>query len=464
MVARPTAGAAGTLPRSLKPRPRAVPSLLATSPRVLPPATGGAGGAGGGAAAEAIARPAHHTDAGFVNPWPSYKEFGWRDFLTGVLPNTRALDTYALPVVTPDWRAVAAPREACQAVWMGHASFLVQAGGWNMLTDPVFSVRASPVQFMGPARYTPPPCAVDELPPLHAVLFSHNHYDHIDSGTVAALLDKEARELEARGRSAVAGSGDAVDGYPQQPYGGTTYICPLRVGRLLVSLGIPQDRIVELDWWQSTHVGREPRGVVPLPPAASPATPAPTHASLPTITAVPAQHQSARTPFDRNATLWCGYAVHVPQALVPGAPPVSWYFSGDTGYRTAPPGVEPLSAAEAALPRCPAFAEVGARHGPFDLAFLPLGAYSPRWFMSSFHASPEDAVQMHLDLRARRSVGMHWGAFPLTDEPIEEPPARLAVARAAAGLPDDAFVAVHAGALIGATAGVQPPTALARAC
>jgi hypothetical protein len=90
--------------------------------------------------------------------------------------------------------------------------------------------------------------------------------------------------------------------------------------------------------------------------------------------------------------------------------------------------------------------------GPFDLALLPIGAYSPRAFMSAFHASPEDAVAMHGDLRARRSVGMHWGAFPLTDEPVEEPPVRLAAAAAAAGLPPGEFVAVWPGGTVAADA------------
>jgi N-acyl-phosphatidylethanolamine-hydrolysing phospholipase D len=77
------------------------------------------------------------------------------------------------------------------------------------------------------------------------------------------------------------------------------------------------------------------------------------------------------------------------------------------------------------FPVCPSFAEIGNRFGPFDAAFLPIGAYSPRFFMSAIHCSPEDAVGIHLAVRAKRSIGMHWGTFKLTDEAIMEPPVRL---------------------------------------
>jgi len=133
---------------------------------------------------------------------------------------------------------------------------------------------------------------------------------------------------------------------------------------------------------------------------------------------------------------------------------VRFYFSGDTGYRYVAEGIEPLSREEAAAPACPAFQAIGARYGPVHLAGLPIGAYSPRFFMSSFHASPEDAVAMHAAVRVvGRSVGMHWGAFPLTDEPIEEPPRRLQSACTRAGLAPGAFVAVRPGAIVGARAG-----------
>lgn len=294
------------------------------------------------------------------------------------------------------------------------------------MTDPQFSKRASPVQFAGPERFTPSPCTVDQLPPLHAAFISHNHYDHLDYGSVQAILAKETADLA----KAKEGKGHGLPG--QQPFTGTTWFVPLRVSANLISMGVRKERIVELDWWQSGQLlGTDP-------------------SISPTITAVPAQHQSARYPWDRNATLWCGFVVETP---MPGAAaPVRWYFSGDTGYRSVPPGALPGSAEERSVPTCPAFREIGEKYGAIDLALLPIGAYSPRHFMSSFHASPEDAVDMHVDVRAARSIGMHWGTFLMTDEPIEEPPARLASAAKAKGLAQDAFVAIKHGQVYSPTA------------
>ena len=136
------------------------------------------------------------------------------------------------------------------------------------------------------------------------------------------------------------------------------------------------------------------------------------------------------------------------------------FFSGDTGYRAVPqttPPIAPGSPEEDALPSCPAFKEVGDKYGPFDLSLLPIGAYSPRVFMSSFHASPEDAVAMHIDLKSKRSIGMHWGAFPLTDEPIEEPPERLKKDLARRGLGPDEFIAVWPGGTVSSDSGPLAP-------
>ncbi len=99
---------------------------------------------------------------------------------------------------------------------------------------------------------------------------------------------------------------------------------------------------------------------------------------------------------------------------------------------------------------------MGRTLGPIDLSLLPIGAYAPREIMASVHASPEDAVGMHLDTRSVRSIGMHWGTFPLTPEPTHEPVTRLAAAALKARLPSDAFVAVKVGATVGATEGAAP--------
>lgn len=130
----------------------------------------------------------------------------------------------------------------------------------------------------------------------------------------------------------------------------------------------------ELDWWQQTRIG-------PV-----------------TVCFVPAQHWSRRSLSDENATLWGGFVVEGSSARI--------YHSGDTAYFTG-------------------FADIGQRCGPIDAALLPIGAYAPQWFMGKQHMNPEEAVRACGDLGARHLVAMHWGTFPLTDEPLDEPPARL---------------------------------------
>jgi L-ascorbate metabolism protein UlaG (beta-lactamase superfamily) len=145
---------------------------------------------------------------------------------------------------------------------------------------------------------------------------------------------------------------------------------------------------VELDWWDGIDLAGA------------------------RVTYVPAQHFSSRGLYDRNKSLWGGFVVEAAGAVV--------YFAGDSGY-------------------CPHFAEIGRRFPRIDLALLPIGAYEPRWFMRQQHINPEEAVRAHLDLGARRSLGMHFGTFQLTDEAIDAPVMALREARLQAGLSQDEF-------------------------
>jgi L-ascorbate metabolism protein UlaG (beta-lactamase superfamily) len=145
---------------------------------------------------------------------------------------------------------------------------------------------------------------------------------------------------------------------------------------------------VECDWWQSVEIAGA------------------------RVTYVPAQHFSSRGLHDRNRSLWGGFVVEARGAVV--------YFAGDSGY-------------------CPHFAEIGAMFPRIDLALLPIGAYEPRWFMRQQHMNPEEAVRAHLDLRPRRSLGMHFGTFQLTDEAIGAPVIALRAARVRRGVPDAEF-------------------------
>ena len=261
--------------------------------------------------------------------------------------------------------AAVAPGQVA-VTFIGHSTFLVRTATCVMITDPVFTTHAGPFGRMGPRRARPPAIAPSALPPVDLVLLSHNHYDHFQPSSLALFPDA----------SIVTTLG--VGGY-LPPKGG--------------SYRAPSPR--ELDWWQSAHVGDAE------------------------ITAVPAQHFSARTPWDRNKSLWCGFVVRVDGVTI--------YFAGDSGYS-------------------PQFAEIGARCPGIDVALIPIGAYEPRWFMTPAHMNPDEAVRAHQDVRARVSVGMHFGTFQLTDEGIDEPIRALERARVEHGVLPDAFRVLDFGA------------------
>jgi len=322
-------------------------------------------------------RPPHHRDRGFQN---NYTEFGskglaqvlrwrWQATRDGLPPAPRA----PIPRVAPELaflhrNALAGARMRPTVTWIGHATALAQLGGLNMLTDPMFSQRASPLRFAGPRRHQAPGLDLHELPHVELIVISHNHYDHLDDASVRAL--------------------NAQRGGPP------LFVVPLGLRSWLADRGVTH--AVELDWWQQ-HTLASPRGRVE-------------------VTLVPAQHWSARGLRDRMATLWGGFAVFADDCHL--------FYAGDTGY------------SRDFVDMRERFAH---RHGPaagggFDLALLPIGAYEPRWFMATQHVNAEEAVRIHRDLAAKRSVGVHWGTFELTDESLDEPPRALAAARQAAGL------------------------------
>lgn len=322
----------------------------------------------------------HHTPDGFRNNYagavakPFSDLLRWKiDALRRGLPPPPQAPT---PVVAPEIERLKANTGAHtqpSVTWIGHATALVQCGGLNVLTDPVFSDRASPVPFAGPKRAQPPGMALDNLPPIDVVVISHNHYDHLDRASVVRLNER------SKGR--------------------TLFLVPLGLKPWFEQQGI--HHVVELDWWdQHVIAGVE-------------------------FHLVPVQHWSARTTSDRNRTLWGGWAVFSPQ--------LRWYFSGDAGFSRDFADTREKLAAQA-------------RNGVlFDVALLAIGAYEPRWFMAQQHMNPAEAVHAHKDLAARRSIGVHWGTFELTDEPLDAPPRDLAIARRAMGVADEDFFVLKIG-------------------
>ena len=226
--------------------------------------------------------------------------------------------------------------------WIGHASFLIQIDGINILTDPHLTKRASPVVFAGPSRTTPPGLDINDLPEIDVIVISHNHYDHLDYQTILNITRKQITN---------------------QPL----ILVPLKLKKLVESFGARN--VKELGWWDTTNFKNL------------------------NIHAVPVQHWSNRS-FNTNKTLWCGWVFENKN--------FKCIFVGDTGYSKD-------------------FATIQQRFGHMDLSLIPIGAYAPRWFMKYHHCNVDEAIQIHKDLKSKKSIAMHWGTFQLTDEPMDDP-------------------------------------------
>ena len=235
------------------------------------------------------------------------------------------------------------PRTGLRATWLGHSTVLVEIDGHRLLTDPVWGARASPSPLLGPKRFQPVPVALRSLPPIDAVIVSHDHYDHLDYPTILELAKTDV-----------------------------PFVTSLGVGAHLESWGVPAERIVELDWWE-TH--RLPNAEL-------------------SITAGPSQHFSGRGLRDRNATLWSSMTIRSPRHTV--------FFSGDTGLTTE-------------------YTAIRERFGAFDLVMLEVGAFHPSW--GDIHLGPKNALDALALLGGGTFLPIHWGTFALAmhdwDDPAE---------------------------------------------
>jgi len=309
-------------------------------------------------------KPLHHDNKGFQNPYVEKKKKGFFKYMKmRYFSNEKFADyesnAYKIPRVESDLDLIENPPDALQFTWIGHATILIQYRGINILTDPMFSDRASPLNFLGPERYNPPSVKLKDLPPIHYIVISHSHYDHLDKKTV------------------------------QQIGSNTKWLVPLGLKQWFVRAGVQEEAVIEFDWWD---VNRFKNAV---------------------ITATPAQHWSARSLWDRNKTLWASWMLQIGDKTI-------WY-SGDTGYN-------PYQ-----------FNEIGREFKTIDLALISIGAYEPRWFMKEMHINPEEAVQIHLDIKSQHSIAVQWGTFQLTSEPIDDPPIKLNEALARKGIPSGEF-------------------------
>ncbi|MFC5799218.1 MBL fold metallo-hydrolase [Streptomyces formicae] len=309
--------------------------------------------------------PAQPRPLGLGRRWP--RSFAGR--LTAPLPGVRAMARLARegalrPAAAgladvPQLPFAPGPLPAAEpgtvaVTWAGHASWVVTIGGLTVLTDPVWSRR-----ILGtPARLTPVGVRWEDLPPVDAVVISHNHYDHLDAPTVARL--------------------------PRR----TPLFVPGGLGRWFRRRRFT--RVTELDWWEAAELPAPGGGAV-------------------RFDFVPAHHWSKRTLADTCRSLWGGWIIGDQQGR-------RVHFAGDTGYGHW-------------------FKEIGRRYQDIDLTLLPIGAYAPRWWLSTVHTDPEEAVQAYTDLGARNMAPMHWATFVLSAEPVLEPLQRLLAAWKCTGLP-----------------------------
>lgn len=228
---------------------------------------------------------------------------------------------------------------------LGHSTVLMRLDSKYFLTDPVFSETASPLRWpsLGLKRFQSTPISIGELPAIAAVLISHDHYDHLDRRAIRQLIGRTGK-----------------------------FIVPVGVGNRLRRWGVPSEKIIERDWWQSVSL------------------------SSVNFTATPTRHFTGRGLFDRNKSKASGWAIESSSAKI--------FYGGDSGY-------------------FPGFHEIGERFGGFDLTMLENGAYSPFW--PDIHMSPEETLQAHLDLKGESMLPIHNGTFDLSFHAWFEPMERL---------------------------------------
>ncbi len=307
----------------------------------------------------------HYDGARFFNPGAAPAPgANPQRFINRMVGDERARWPAQVPV-----RPTVPPREVARGdmlvTWVGHATVLVQTAGINILTDPIWSDRASPFSFVGPRRVRAPGVRFEDLPRIDLVLVSHNHYDHMDLPTL--------RRLWARDR-------------------------PL----IVTSLG--NDAILRGAGIES--VARDWGGRVALRPEVS-------------VIVERNHHWGSRWGADRNRALWSAFTVETPAGRI--------FFAGDTGWGGG------------------AWVREAARHGPFRLAIIPIGAYEPRDVMQNNHVDPEEALRIFEILNPTRALGMHWGTFQLTFEGIDAPPRAIAGLLRRRRIAPDRFVATEVG-------------------
>ena len=225
--------------------------------------------------------------------------------------------------------------------WIGQATVLLNIDDKNILFDPIFSERASPLKNIGPKRNIPPVISIKNLPDIDLIVISHNHYDHLDLESLIQIqnINPQVKIFVPKGDS-----------------------------KLLGSLGL--SNITEFDWW-------EEKSILDF-----------------SATFVPTKHWSARGLFDRNKSLWGGWAIKSKSKTI--------LHIGDTAYADY-------------------FKSYPLKIGKIDITFMPIGSYSPRDIEAEYHVDPYEAIQLTRDLESTYTYGIHWGGIFFQQEPTYEP-------------------------------------------
>ncbi|MCR8844226.1 MBL fold metallo-hydrolase [Paenibacillus sp. SC116] len=289
--------------------------------------------------------------------------------------------SYVIPHVEPNLAALNENRSQTTITWIGHSTFLLQIGGLNIVTDPVWAIKMALEK-----RLSPPGIPLQDMPEVDVVLISHSHYDHLHVASLRQLATER-----------------------------TIIIVPVGLKGKLSRKGFRN--IVELQWWESITIDQV------------------------NVTFVPAQHWTRRSLTDMNRSHWGGYVLERIEASLQdiethasksaleatkkkesGAKAVEQYvdnvstiyFVGDSGYFRG-------------------FKEIGERFD-IDVTLMPIGAYEPEWFMNAQHVNPEEALQAFVDVGAKLMIPMHYGAFKLADDTPKEAIDRLMAERERLGI------------------------------
>lgn len=231
------------------------------------------------------------------------------------------------------------------AIWFGHSSAFLQLDTENILIDPVFNKYAAPFPYIGKKRFSEVPDFLNKIAFFDNVIISHDHYDHLDKNTIDIIQDRVGM-----------------------------FIVPLGVKNHLVRWGVNENKIQEMEWWESIDIADGK------------------------IICTPSQHFSGRALKDRNKSLWASWVIQSKYTI---------FFSSDSGYNSH-------------------FKEIGNKYGPFDLAFIEAGQYNDSW--KDIHMLPEESVQVAIDLNTKTFMPIHWGAFTLAMHPWNDSPKRISEA------------------------------------